>query len=77
MVILGNALILLALAMILFLAVIAVIRGIKGIKTSRRFEASNKKVRISYLVLSIVHLTAGILVTMSYLMVGLTIMTSL
>ena len=77
MVILGNALIILALAMILILAVFAIIRGCNGIKTSKSFETSNKKIKISYLVLSILHMTAGILVTLSYLIAGVSIMSSL
>lgn len=76
MILLVNALILLVLAMIFVLAVIAIIRGYRGIKTSKRFETSNKKIKISYLVLSIIHMSAGILVTLSYLIAGVFIIIS-
>ncbi len=76
MIILGNVLILLVLAMILLMAVIAVIRGYKGIKTSKYFETSGKKTKISYFVISVIHMSAGILVTLSYLIAGLLIVIS-
>lgn len=70
MTVLVNVLILLVLALILFFSVIAIIRGCKGIKISKSFDPSNKKVKVGYLVLSIVHMSAGILVTMSYVIAG-------
>lgn len=76
MILLGNSLILLALAMILVLAVIAIIRGYKGIKTSKRFETSSKKIKTGYLALSVIHMSAGILVTLSYLIAGVLIIIS-
>jgi spore maturation protein SpmA len=77
MILLGNVLVLLVLAMILVLAVYAIIRGCKGIKASSCFETSNKKIRISYLVLSILHLSAGIIITVGYVIVGVLIIISL
>ncbi|SHI17955.1 hypothetical protein SAMN02745823_03072 [Sporobacter termitidis DSM 10068] len=76
MIVLGNILILLILALILVLAVIAIIRGYKGIKTSRRFETASRKIKISYSVLSGLHMSAGILVTLSYLIAGVLIIVS-
>lgn len=75
MIILGNVLILLIFIMIPVLAVIAIIRGYKGIKTSKRFETANKKIKISYFVLSLIHMSAGILVALSYLIAGVLFIT--
>lgn len=77
MILLGNVLTLLVLAMILVLAIYAIIRGCKGIKESNGFEPTNRKIRISYLVLSILHMSAGILITVGYLVVGVLIIISL
>ena len=74
MVLLGNVLILIALAMILLLSIFAIIRGYRGIKISKRFETTSKKIKISYLVLSVVQMSAGIIVTLSYLISGLLIL---
>lgn len=70
MILLGNVLILLIFMMIPVLAAIAIIRGYKGIEISKRFETANKKIKISYLVLSVIHMSAGILVALSYLIAG-------
>jgi hypothetical protein len=74
MILLGNTLILFILAMVLFLAVIAIVRGYKGIKTSKLFETSNNKIKIGYWGLSVIHMSAGILVTLSYLIAGVLIL---
>lgn len=74
---LGNALILLALIIALLLAVIAIIRGYKGMKMSKRFDTSNKKVKIGYWVLSAIHMWVGILITLCYLIAGILILNNL
>ncbi|BCZ45734.1 hypothetical protein psyc5s11_18010 [Clostridium gelidum] len=56
MISLVNALILLALIMALFLAVIAIIRGYKGMKMNKRFDTSDKKIKVGYLLLSAIHM---------------------
>ena len=74
MILLGNVLVLLVLAMILFLAVISIIRGYKGIKMSKRFEtSSNNKMKIGYLALSVIHMIAGSLITLSFLIAAILI----
>lgn len=72
-----NALILLALAMILFLGVIAIIRGYKGIKTSKCFDTSDKKTKVVYCLLSALHMLGGILITLCYLIASVLILYSL
>ena len=74
---LGNALILLALIIALLLAVIAIIRGYKGMKMSKRFDTSDKKVKIGYWVLSAIHMWVGILITLCYLIAGILILNKL
>jgi spore maturation protein SpmA len=74
---LGNALILLALVMALFLAVIAIIRGYKGMKTSKCFDTSDKKIKVSYWLLSAIHMWVGILITLCYLIAGVLILNKL
>jgi hypothetical protein len=74
---LGNALILLALIIALLLAVIAIIRGYKGMKMSKRFDTSDKKVKIGYWVLSAIHMWVGILITLCYLIAGILILNNL
>lgn len=74
---LGNALILLALIMALFLAVIAIIRGYKGMKMSKSFGASDKKIKVSYWLLSAIHMWVGILITLCYLIAGVLILNKL
>jgi hypothetical protein len=77
MISLGNALILLVLAIVLFLAVIAVIRGYKGMKMSKRFDTSVKKIKFGYWLLSAIHMWAGILITLCYLIAGVLILNNL
>ncbi len=77
MISLGNALILLALAMVLILAVIAVIRGYKGMKMSKSFDPSAKKTKFSYWLLSGIHMWVGILITLCYLIAGVLILNKL
>lgn len=74
---LGNALILLALMMALFLAVIAIIRGYKGIKISKSFDTSDKKIKVGYWLLSAIHMWVGILITLCYLIAGILILNKL
>ena len=74
---LGNALILLALVMALFFAVIAIVRGYKGIKMSKRFDTSDKKIKGGYWLLSAIHMWVGILITLCYLIAGVLILNNL
>lgn len=74
---LGNTLIVLALIMALFLSVIAIIRGYKGMKRSKCFDTADKKIKVSYYVLSAVHMWAGILITLCYLIAGVLILNKL
>jgi hypothetical protein len=74
---LGNILILLVLAMVLFLAVFAVIRGYKGMKMSKRFDTSVKKIKFGYWLLSAIHMWMGILITLCYLIAGVLILNNL
>lgn len=71
---LGNAFILLALIMALFLAIIAIIRGYKGMKMSKRFDTSDKKIKVGYWLLSAIHMWVGILITLCYLIAGVLIL---
>ncbi|MDR3595629.1 hypothetical protein [Clostridium sp.] len=74
---LGNALILVALMMALFLAVIAIIRGYKGMKMSKNFDTSDKKIKVGYWLLSAIHMWVGILITLCYLIAGVLILNKL
>lgn len=74
---LGNALILLVLAIALFLAVIAVIQGYKGMKMSKNFDASVKKTKFGYWLLSAIHMWVGIIITLCYLIAGVLILNNL
>jgi hypothetical protein len=73
----GNALILLVLAMVLVLAVISIIRGYKGMKMSKRFDTSVKKIKFGYWLLSAIHMSMGILITLCYLIAGVLILNNL
>ena len=73
----GNALILLALVMALFLAVIAIIRGYKGMKISKSFDTADKKIKGSYWLLSAMHMWVGILITSCYLIAAVFILNKL
>lgn len=74
---LGNALILLALAMALFLALIAIIRGCKGMKMSKLFDTSDKKIKVGYWLLSAIQMWVGIIITLCYLIAGVLILNKL
>ncbi|AEY65130.1 hypothetical protein [Clostridium sp. BNL1100] len=74
---LGSILFYLVLAMVLFLAVFAIIRGYKGLKTGKNFETSDKKIRFVYALLSVIHMSTGILITLCYLIAGVLIIISL
>lgn len=71
---LGDALILFALIMAVFLAIIAIIRGYKGMKMSKSFDTVDKKIKIGYWVLSAIHMWGGILITLCYLIAGVLIL---
>jgi len=74
---LGNVIIILAFIVALFFAVIAIIRGYKGMKMSKRFDTSDKKVKVSYWLLSAIHMWVGILITLCYLIAGVFILNKL
>ena len=74
---LGNALILLALVVTLFLAIIAIIRGYKGMKMSKQFGTSNNKIKVGYWMISGIHMWMGILITLCYLIAGVLILNKL
>ena len=73
----GNALILLALVMALFLAVIAIILGYKGMKIRKSFDTADKKIKGSYWLLSAMHMWVGILITSCYLIAAVFILNKL
>jgi len=77
MVPLGNALILFALVIALFLAVVAIVRGYKGMKMSKSFDTSDKKIKVGYWLLSAIHMWVGILITLCYLIAGVLILNKL
>ncbi len=74
---LGSILFYLVLAMVLFLAVFAIIRGYKGLKTGKNFETLDKKIKFGYGLLSVIHMLAGILITLCYLIAGVLILINL
>lgn len=74
---LGNVIIIMVFAIVLFLAVIAVIRGYKGMKISKQFDTAAKKTRFGYWLLSAVHMWVGILITLCYLIAGILILNNL
>ena len=74
---LGNVLILLVLIIALFLAVLAIIRGYKGMKMSKRFDTSDKKIKVGYWLLSGIHMWVGILITVCYVIAGVLILNKL
>lgn len=61
-----DMLIFAALALVLFLAVSSIIRGYKNIKIYKHFETSNNKSKITYLIFSVLHMVAGILISLCY-----------
>jgi hypothetical protein len=74
---LGNALILLSLAIALFFAVLAIVRGYKGMKMSKCFDTPDKKIKVGYWLLSAIHMWVGILITLCYLIAGVLILNKL
>ena len=66
----GSILLIMVLALILVFAVIATICGHKGMKMSKCFEAANNKVKIGYKVVSAIHMWAGILIILFYIIAG-------
>ncbi len=77
MISLGNAIVLIVLALVLFLAVLAIVRGYKGMKQSKCFDTQVKKIRYGYWLLSAVHMWAGILITLCYLIAGFLILVNI
>ncbi len=77
MISLGNAIVLIVLALVLFLAVLAIVRGYKGMKQSKCFDTQVKKIRYGYWLLSAVHMWAGILITLCYLIAGILILVNI
>lgn len=77
MVKLGSILFYLVLAMVLFLAVFAIIRGYKGLKEVKYFDTLDKKIKFGYGLLSVLHMLAGILITLCYLIAGVLILINL
>ncbi len=77
MISLGNAIVLIVLALVLFLAVLAIVRGYKGMKQSKGFDTQVKKIRYGYWLLSAVHMWAGILITLCYLIAGILILVNI
>ncbi|PJI07984.1 MULTISPECIES: hypothetical protein [Clostridium] len=74
---LGNALIILALIMALVFAVIAIVQGYKGMKMSKSFDTSGKKIKFGYWLLSAIHMWAGIIIALCFLIVGVLILNNL
>jgi len=70
----GSILLIMVLVLILVFAVIATIRGYKGIKMSKCFETTNKKVKIGYRIASAIHMCAGILIILFYIIAGVLIL---
>ena len=70
-----SILLIMTLALIFVFAVIATIRGYKGIKMSKCFETTNNKVKIGYKIASAIHMCAGILIILFYMIAGVWILT--
>jgi len=71
----GNILIIMLLVLIFVFAVLATIRGYKSIKMSKCFETTNNKVKIGYKIASAIHMCAGILIILFYVIAGVWILT--
>jgi hypothetical protein len=63
----GDVLILIILASVLVIALTAIKRGYTGVRRSKEFEAPSKKMKIGYWLISSVHMWAGILIAVCYL----------
>jgi|GEM_PF-4764471 len=72
----GDILILFTLAVVFLLAVSAIVRGYREMKRSKSFDASNGKMKTGYWLLSGIHMWAGIIVTLCYILAGILIVTS-
>lgn len=77
MALLGIILFYLVLAMVLVLSVVSIIRGYKGLKTGRDFKTADKKIKFGYVLLSVIHMLAGILITLCYVIAGILIIINL
>ena len=75
--ILVSIMLILVFALILVLAVAAIIRGRKAMKMSKGFEPANKKVKVGYWLTSAIHMWAGILIVLFYVIAGVLILTQL
>ena len=67
---LGYILFFTVLGIIFILAVTAIIRGGRGIKTAKRSESTNRKIKAGYTAVSVVHIAAGSVVVLCYLIVA-------
>ena len=74
MVSIGSTLIIIVLLLVLFLAITAIIRGQKGLKASKCFTTTDKKVVISYKAVSLIHMLAGILIALFFVIAGILIL---
>ena len=70
----GNILVFVVLVLVFIFAVIATIRGYKGMKMSKCFETVNNKAKIGYKVVSAIHMWAGIILILLYVIVGVLIL---
>lgn len=73
----GNILIVIALAIALFFSIIAIFKGHKGMKMSKSFMTNDTKVKYGYWLVSGIHMWVGILITLCYLIAGVLILSRL
>lgn len=57
------------LVLILFIAILSIIRGYKNFNTGKNFDTENKKIKITYQTVSIIHMIAGIIIVLFYIAV--------
>ena len=72
----GDIIVIIVLAFILFLAIAAAIQGRKGLRMSKEFS-DDKKVQWGYWLLSFLHFGAGILIIICYLIVLILIISNI
>ena len=61
---------------ILILSTIAIVRGFKGMKISKSFE-DNKKISILFWLVSLIHMLLGLIITLSYVIAVVLIITNI
>ena len=66
----GNTLFIMLLVLVFVFALIAIMRGYKGMKMNQCFETTNHKVRMGYKAASVIHMGAGILIILFYMIAG-------